>query len=198
MNSGDTGNDGSTPLDPDETEGLLPGHVTSRRELNELEAMNISQGARWLGRTRRTREAVLDARFVQQLHRRMFGGVWQWAGEFRHTEKSIGNVHWSDVPVQLREALADARARLDAGTPVDEVAMRLHHRVVQVHPFANGNGRTARYLVDELLRAESQPAFTWGADRSSGTGQAVRDEYIRSLEAADRGDFGPLRAFVRS
>lgn len=75
----------------------------------------------------------------------MFGAVWRWAGAYRRTDKSIGNVHWSDVPVQLHEALADARAQLAAGAfPIDEVAMRLHHRLAQVHPFPNGNGRTAR------------------------------------------------------
>ena len=198
MNLPDAAGDGSTPLDPDEAEGLIPAHISTRGELNEFESMNIVQGARWLRGRRPTRETVLTSDFVRQLHRRMFGAVWSWAGEFRHTEKSIGNVPPSEVPVQVYEALADAHAQLEGWSfSIDEVAMRLHHRLTQIHPFANGNGRTARYFVDELLKVEGRPAFTWGT-LSERPIQEVRVDYIAALRAADAGEFDSLRAFVRS
>lgn len=194
----DAAGDGSTPLDPDEAEGLIPDHISTRAELNAFEAMNIIQGAQWLHGGRRARETVLTSEFVRELHRRMFGVVWNWAGEFRHTEKSIGSVQPSEVPVQVHEALADAHAQLEGWSfSIDEVAMRLHHRLTQVHPFANGNGRTARYFVDELLKVEGRPAFTWGT-LSGRPVQELRAEYIAALRAADVGEFDSLRAFVRS
>jgi mRNA-degrading endonuclease HigB of HigAB toxin-antitoxin module len=44
---------GATPIDPDEAEGLIPDHVTTRGELDELEEANIQEGLEWaLGRSR--------------------------------------------------------------------------------------------------------------------------------------------------
>ena len=98
----------------------------------------------------------------------------------------------------MYEALADAHAQLEGWSfSIDEVAMRLHHRLTQIHPFANGNGRTARYFVDELLKVEGRPAFTWGT-LSERPIQEVRVDYIAALRAADAGEFDSLRAFVRS
>jgi hypothetical protein len=51
--------------------------------------------------------------------------------------------------------------------------------------------------VDEVLRAEGQRPFTWGALRSAAPAD-VRAEYIASLVAADEGDFARLHAFVKS
>lgn len=37
----------ATVLDPDEREGLIPSHITLRRELNELEQQNILEATSW-------------------------------------------------------------------------------------------------------------------------------------------------------
>jgi len=76
---------GATPLDPDEIKGLKFKHLTTRGELNELEQVNIQQGLRWLQR-RRTGDVLTDE-FTRNLHLRLFGDVWSWAGRFRQTEK---------------------------------------------------------------------------------------------------------------
>jgi fido (protein-threonine AMPylation protein) len=80
---------------------------------------------------------------------------------------------------------------------VDQVAARLHHRLVQVHPFINGNGRHARLLTDRVLRVRGATPFTWGRANLAGAGPA-RDSYIAALRAADGGNFASLYAFVRS
>ena len=38
---------GATPIDPDETEGLIPEHISTRGELDELEEANIQEGLKW-------------------------------------------------------------------------------------------------------------------------------------------------------
>lgn len=80
--------DGATPLDPDEIEGLRFAHVTTRAELDELEQANIIDGLQWL-RRRRQRDILTDE-FLRELHRRLFGRVWAWAGTYRLSEKNIG------------------------------------------------------------------------------------------------------------
>ena len=79
----------------------------------------------------------------------------------------------------------------------DDVAVQVHHRMVAIHPFPNGNGRHAREYADLLLRSLGRPPFTWGA-RNLVADNAFRRAYLDALRAADKGDYGALRAFVRS
>ena len=81
--------------------------------------------------------------------------------------------------------------------PLDEIATRFSHRLVWIHPFANGNGRLSRTIADVLLVQYDAPRFTWGAGNLAFDGE-VRQNYIHALRAADARDYGPLLAFVRS
>ena len=192
--------DGSTPLDDEERDHLIPGHLLTRADLNQWEALNIAQAHQWLSR-RRTAN-VLSVDFLRQLHRRMFGRTWKWAGTFRRSEKTVSPFHWTSVPQLVQDLMANAEAQLVAssGAPgeIDEIAMRFHHQLVRIHPWPNGNGRHARPATDELLRQLRRPRFTWGSARDLETAGNARDDYIAALRKADGGDFGLLRAFVRS
>ncbi len=187
--------DGATPLDPNEREGLRFRHVTTRGELNELEQTNIESGLLWLGRRRRS--DVLTERFMRDLHRRMFGEVWRWAGEFRRTEKNIG-VDPFQIAVELRVLLDDARYWAENGTYQSlEAAARFHHRLVFIHLFPNGNGRHARIAADVYLEEyfDHRP-IDWAAGQDIQHTNGRRDAYIAALRAADGGDYEPLIGFV--
>ena len=185
----------ATPLEPEEREGLLPTWITYRSELNETEQANIAAGAAWAHRQRR--RDVLTEDFVTELHRRMFGDVWAWAGEFRRTERNIG-IDPIRIPVEIRMTLDDARYWLDHETyPPDEIAVRLHHRLVAIHPFPNGNGRTTRLVADLLAVRLGQEPFTWGRASLTDVGE-TRACYIAALRAADDHDIRPLLVFARS
>jgi len=187
---------GATPLDPDELQGLKFAHITTRGELNELEQANITQGLRWLGQ-RRTGTDILDAAFVRTLHRRLFGDVWQWAGAFRQTGKNLG-VDPARIGEQLRILLDDARYWTEHETyPPLEAAARFHHRLVQIHCFANGNGRHARIMTDEYLRhCHDHKPIDWAAGYDLMKDNRRRDQYIAALKAADGNEYGPLLTFA--
>lgn len=186
---------GATPLDPDERDGLKHRHITTRGELDQLEQANIASGLAWLARRRKT--DILTEAFMRELHRRLFGDVWRWAGTFRLTEKNIG-IDPLDIPVQLRMLLGDARywAEHRSFAPL-EAAARFHHRLVQIHPFPNGNGRHARIAADVYLEeCFGHGPVDWTAGYSLQSMNERRAQYIDALRAADAGDFGPLLAFV--
>jgi Fic-DOC domain mobile mystery protein B len=187
---------GTTPLDPDESAGLLPGHIATREQLDEWEAENILEGQRWAAGAAKRRE-ILDDAILRELHRRMFGRTWKWAGTYRSTEKNIG-VAPARIAEEVRQLLENTRAQI-AGkvAPIDEVAARFHHRLVWIHPFPNGNGRHARLLTDLLLAANGAEPFTWGRGDLEHAGEA-RERYLAALRAADARDFSLLLAFVRS
>lgn len=186
---------GATPLDPDEAAGLLPSHIATHGQLNEWEMANILAGERWAFGKRH--KDLLSSGFVCRLHKRMFGDTWRWAGRFRSTEKNIG-IDPLRIQPALHDLCADVQAQLEHGSfPLDEIAARFSHRLVSIHPFANGNGRLSRTLADLLLVQHGAPRFTWGAGNLVADGD-VRQCYITALRAADARDYGPLLAFVRS
>ncbi len=90
--------DGQTPLDEEEKEGLLIGTITTRKELDEFEQLNIEQALRWIIGKKFKTEEILSEGFIKRLHRRMYGSVWGWAGEFRRSNKNIG-VDRFEIPI---------------------------------------------------------------------------------------------------
>jgi len=188
--------DGATPLDPDEADGLLLSHITTRAELDRWEQENIAEAETWA--FRRKYPDILTDGFARRLHKRMFGNVWRWAGTYRKTGKNIGLDAWQ-IATELR-TLCDNCAvwTLHAVYPPDEIAVRFHHRLTAIHPFANGNGRHARLMTDILLvHLLGQPRFSWGSGNLISAGEC-RKQYIDALRAADRYDYGLLLTFVRS
>jgi len=188
--------DGATPLGPGEREGLLQSWITTRNDLNEAEQENILKGAAWARRAGRAVARLLTVDFALLLHRRMFGEVWRWAGTYRLTERNIGiAVH--RIPSETPPPFDDARYWVDHATyPPDEIAVRLHHRLVAIHPFPNGNGRHARLMADLLLERLEGQTFSWGGGSLTDVG-ALRAAYVAALRAADNHDVAPLVRFAR-
>jgi Fic-DOC domain mobile mystery protein B len=191
--------DGNTPLDEDESAGLIPPHLSTRAELNQWEATNIASATEWVsGRA----SDVMDVSFLAELHKRMFGMTWEWAGAFRQSDKNISPHSWTQVPVLMRELVDNSRAQYDASAKeaadLDEIAARFHHGLVRIHPWANGNGRHARLATDLLLRQWGRLPFTWGSGSNLVSGGKPRTTYLESLRDADRGDLTPLLRFVRT
>jgi Fic-DOC domain mobile mystery protein B len=186
--------DGNTPLSPEEHEGLIPSYIALRSELNAAEQDNINEAATSANRRRRD---VLDESFLNQLHKRMFGRVWKWAGTYRQSGKNVG-VDAYRIPTDLRELLDDCRYWIENETyPPDEIAARFHHRLVLIHCYPNGNGRHARLATNLLLKSLGCEPFTWG-EVSLVDESETRDRYLAALRAADEQDIAPLLAFVRS
>ncbi len=186
--------DGHTPLEGDDREGLKLTYVTTRSELNEAEQENILRARQ--GRRHPTLQALLDDKYLRDLHRAMFGDVWAWAGSYRRLETSIG-IDPARIAVGVRDLVADTKIWAEHEEPLC-VAVRFHHRLVSIHPFPNGNGRHGRQAADYLMEALKQPPFTWGAVGGRGDVEGTRRRYLAALREADNGDLAPLEQFVVS
>lgn len=188
----------ATPLEAEEREQLLQSWITHRADLNLAEEANILDGAVWArGRRSRRPADLLSAGFVTRLHKRMFGDVWTWAGTWRVTARNIG-VDAYRIATDVAALVDDVRYWVEHETyPPDEMAVRLHHRLVAIHPFPNGNGRHARLMADLLIERLGGTPFSWGSGSLADAGE-LRRRYIAALRAADNHDIGPLLAFARS
>ncbi len=184
----------ATPLTEAERAELIPTHVSLRSELNELEQKNVAEAYAWAFRRKRR---VLDETFLKGLHRRMFNAVWKWAGEYRTSEKNLGVMPHLIQP-GVWQIIGDARYAIQHKSfSPDELAVRISHRLVSVHPFPNGNGRWSRLAGDLLIVQQGGARFTWGGGDIQ-TGGDARKKYMDAIHAADDHDFAPLIKFVRS
>ena len=186
---------GATPLDPDDTYRLKIKHITTRQELDRWEQDNINDALQWLGRRRNA--DILTESFIKTLHKEMFGKVWKWAGTFRKSGKNIG-IDWTQISVNIHNLLEDVRFWIDHKTyGEDEIAVRLHHRLVLIHPFVNGNGRHARLMADVLLQKIflGEP-FSWNIPGVNDSDK-VRKKYLLALREADKNNYSALLAFVK-
>lgn len=197
--------DGQTTLDEDEKDGLLIAGIANRSDLDEFEQQNIEEAIQWTIMRTFKPELVFTDKFILQVHKRMFGNVWAWAGAFRKSNKNLGVDSWK-IPVELKYLLDDIKYWFenDTYTP-DEMAIRFKHRLVSIHCFANGNGRHSRLMADIIIeKIYNRPVFSWGnlgfvnedLSKDSSFGN-YRIDYIKAVKAADIGDYQPLLAFAR-
>jgi Fic-DOC domain mobile mystery protein B len=189
---------GQTPLDEDEKDGLLIPTIATHAELDEFEQQNIEEALQWvIGRSMKA-ESILTEKFICSLHKRMYGGVWAWAGRFRKTNKNLGVDKWQ-IPMALKSLCDDSQYWVANETySPDEIAIRFKHMIVSIHCFPNGNGRHSRLMADIIIdKVYNLSLFSWGSEDLVYKGDA-RTAYIKALKAADNGNFEPLLNFARS
>ncbi|WP_413584483.1 mobile mystery protein B [Bdellovibrio sp. HCB274] len=189
--------EGQTPLDEETLAGLIPG-LFKQSELDEFEAQNIAKARLWAPTSRRLKSDLLSATGIKLLHEKMFDETWLWAGQFRLTNFNIG-VSRNNIQNELGRLFGDVDFWLQNKTyPLEEIAIRLHHRLVWIHPFPNGNGRFARLATDLFLKHNGLLPFTWGSVNLVKSGDA-RKKYIAALKKADRDlDFSDLLSFAKN
>jgi len=184
--------DDATPLDDISGLKLPSDKVYTRKEIYVAEASNIALATiKYLSAPPSKKVAPFSYEWLSLLHEEMFGNVWDWAGKFRSVELSIG-IKAYQVPTALKE-LADDIAYWDDNKTFDiyEIATRIHHRAVQIHPYKNGNGRWSRMLANIYLRQNGSMPVKWQEDLLSKE-NPKRDEYIQALKSADNGDYFSL------
>jgi len=190
--------DGQTPLDEDEKEGLKIKFLTTQKELDEFEQLNIEKAVEWTIRTKLKQERILTEKFIKDLHKKMYGDVWKWAGNFRKTNKNIG-IKWTSISTELKTLLDDANYWVDNNTySSEEIAIRFKHRLVAIHCFPNGNGRHSRLIADIIMESIfRKDIFSWHSSNMVKADE-VRRDYILALKKADDGNVDPLIEFAKA
>ena len=186
--------DNSTPLTAEEIDGLKLKWITLRSELNEAEARNIAQAQVWL-MSNKNKDFCSDT-FLRELHKKMFGDVWKWAGTYRTSERNIGVAPYQ-IPMKLMQLFDDVNFWIENKTYSNrEIAVRLHHKLVQIHPFPNGNGRVSRLMADLVLEKLEGTKLYWGNTNLVNVSE-IRSTYIAALRKADAGDYSDLLEFTQ-
>lgn len=162
------------------------------QEIYFLEAINITRATiKYLSAKPLKKIAPFTFEWFLQLHKEMLGDVWDWAGKLRHVELSIG-VNAYLVSTELKKLVDDLEFwDKHKSFSVVEIASRIHHRAVQIHPFKNGNGRWSRMLANIYLKQNGLNPTKWNEDLLAKE-NPHRDDYINALKKADYGDYSAL------
>jgi len=189
---------GQTPLNEEEKEGLLIKTISLQKELDEFEQLNIEKAIEWTIHTNLKQDRILSEKIIKDLHKKMFGDVWKWAGEFRKSEKNIG-IKWPQIGIELKKIFDDTKYWIENETyPPKEIAIRFKHKIVQIHCFPNGNGRHSRMMADIIIESIfGKEIFTWN-NSNMVKGDKSRKKYIIALKDADNGNIKSLLKFAAS
>jgi Fic-DOC domain mobile mystery protein B len=180
---------GETPID--DISRLRIKTIATRRELNQAEAININLALRkYISVKPSSVEAPFTYAWMLDLHREMFGEVWEWAGEIRNRNLNFG-IEFHLIREELMRLTEDVQAWRRFQVPMQEQSSRLHHTAVRIHPFENGNGRWARLLTNIWLLRNDQPIIAW-PDHAIQDTSIIREAYIAALRRADNGYFEEL------
>lgn len=168
--------------------------IRSVREMARVESRAL------LGAQERLVERFsLDHRFtandVREIHRTWLGGIYSWAGEYRSVNIAKGGFHFAaarEVPRLMSEFERNQLARHTPGRFVTEpdIARALavvHAELVLIHPFRDGNGRSARLLAVLMGFQAGLPPL----DFSGWTGKGGKN-YLAAIHAAMAQDYGPM------
>lgn len=183
---------GATPIE--DASDLIPTHITNRDELNEWEAANILEATqKYL--TRRKRLSI-NIKWLKEIHKNMFNKTWKWAGKFRIKNYNIG-VDWHNVQQEIKMLIDDLVFWEEKSKDINlfEQSVRIHHRLVKIHPFVNGNGRHARLVSDIFLFFHNHKLPIW-PDKNLIEETNIRKEYIKALQSADKGNYKLLEKFT--
>ena len=191
-------NDGQTPFSEEEKDGLKIPSITTREDLDEFKQLNIEKAIQWTFGKKIKAEELLSEKFVKDLHKRMYGDVWKWAGSFRNSEKNLGIKSYL-IPVQLKQLIDDTKFWYENKTfPYAEIAIRFKHELVSIHCFPNGNGRHSRLMADLIMeKLYREPFLSWGSSNLVNVTDK-RKEYIAALKLADKRQIEPLISFAKS
>ncbi|HEV8052822.1 MAG TPA: mobile mystery protein B [Parachlamydiaceae bacterium] len=186
--------EGATPID--DISDLIPSWVRTQEDLNQVEVENISNATgKYLLKSIKPPPKWFNVPFLQKIHHEIFIDVWDWAGKFRTTQTCPGMKPYEIIGA-LNILCQDVKFWYDQNdVTIIEQAARVHHRLVYIHPYSNGNGRFSRLVSDRYLKACKYLYPTWPAEL--GKDGQCRKNYIDSLREADKGNLEPLISFMK-
>ncbi|PKV53150.1 Fic-DOC domain mobile mystery protein B [Aquimarina sp. MAR_2010_214] len=189
---------GQTPINEEEKEGLRIKSITTQKELDEFEQLNIEKAVEWTIHANLKPEKILSEKFIKDLHKKMYGDIWKWAGEFRKSEKNIG-IKWTQIGIELKNLIDDTKYWIENKTySSEEISIRFKHRIVTIHCFPNGNGRHSRMMADIIMESVfGEEIFTWHQSNMVKADE-IRKNYIATLREADNGNINPLIEFAQN
>ncbi|KAI7813273.1 protein adenylyltransferase FICD [Triplophysa rosa] len=171
-----------------ETRYAVPGK--SLQEQNEV--IGVDAAMKYINTTLLSRAKDITVDDILEIHRRVLGYVDPIeAGRFRTTQVFVGHhipPHPHDLDKHMQELVQWLNSEETLHLHPVEFSALAHYKLVYVHPFVDGNGRTSRLLMNLILMQASYPPITIRKEQ--------RAEYYTALDTANEGDVRPFIRFI--
>lgn len=171
-----------------ETRMAVPG----KSILEHNEVLGLDEAMKFVNGSLLQKQEKITLDDVVEIHRRVLGHAHPLeAGRFRTTQVFVGN-HVPPSPMEIERHVNEFNEWLMSREPEMlhpiEFAALAHYKLVYIHPFTDGNGRTSRLLMNSILmRAGFPPVIIRFQDRY---------KYYEYLDMANHGDVRPFIRFV--
>ena len=141
-------------------------------------------------------------RDVDLIHRKFLGRIYPWAGRYRDVNLSKGGFVFASamaIPQAMKEFERKVLAKYTPcrGKSVDAIAARIaiaHVELLLVHPYREGNGRTARLLATLMAYQAGMPGLDFSFIGSRGK---EFDRYVSAIHAGVKGEYNPMTAIMK-
>lgn len=171
-----------------ETRYAVPGK--SLQEQNE--AIGVDAAMKFINTTLLSRMGAIAVGDILEIHRRVLGYVDPVEGGRLRTNQVFVGHHIPPHPHDLQRHMEELVQWLNSEEALQlhpvEYAALAHYKLVYVHPFVDGNGRTSRLLMNLVLMQASYPPITIRKEQ--------RAEYYAALDTANEGDVRPFIRFI--
>lgn len=170
-----------------QTEGTFRQSWQGSMSNDEKEAINLRDTYQWV---LENHKGVIEqfTGFVRETNQRLLKNIDDESGVFRSGNVIISGVSFKPPPgvsvggmmMQLAEEIRNSHGK----TSGLEMAVRVHTKFVSIHPFNDGNGRTARLLVAAILLYHDLPVVVLNSDD--------KERYLDTLVKSNRGSLDSL------
>jgi len=138
---------------------------------------------------------------VKRIHKEIFGGLYEWAGEYRSKDLSKDGFVFTRA-VYIDEHMGKlSRDLLEKNTPPGEMTRhqltlllaKIHDELILIHPFREGNGRAVRLFINLIAQQAGYEGLDFAHINESGR---EYDRYIAAVQAGLRADYEPMRKII--
>lgn len=188
---------GATPFA--DKRGLKVSSIETRGQLEAREAENIYHAFLHYFDERKDPSRWFHVEGLKEIHKAMFGEVWEWAGTYYDGPPRNIGITPSLSPSELRAFCDQVLGWREGKSSLNSVeqSVRIVHGLVRIHPFFNGNGRFARFVGNLYLFSLESRVIDW-PERALQNRTDLRLEYVQALRRADKGDYDELEGlFLR-
>ncbi|MBI5579945.1 MAG: Fic family protein [Deltaproteobacteria bacterium] len=178
------------PLTKGETEIILTKNNENNLNKNEREAYNLEKAFMW---TLENYKSCFQEpqNFIRTVNKMILETISEEGGAYRKKAVKISGVNFkppisSSVPIFMDRLCCELKSE-KKGRSAIEFAASMHTKLVAIHPFVDGNGRTARILVNAILLNYNLPPLIVNFDD--------KQRYLNALSKTNKGDISPLNDF---
>ena len=170
--------------------------LTTTAEINLAEAEGVARAEESL--LHYETDVVIDTYLILEIHRTAFAHLYEWAGTIRNANLVVGDFEpppYQQLPnlmAEFSEQLQFLLRNADDEERLTYAIAYAHHKIVQIHPFRNGNGRTARLVTNLIAYLHGYEAIQIYNRKGN-----ARSEYIQALKKADNYDYQPLQKIIK-